>query len=363
MDGYEKLYVCTKEKEYPIYIYDTFSALTSLFYNFELTNKKVFVVTDSNVSKLYAEEFFKSISEVTSEAYSFEIGENEEYKSLDEVLKVYAFCVENKIDKTSIIIALGGGIVCDVAGYVAATLMRGLTFIQVPTTISSQVESSISGKVVVNYAGQKNIIGTHYYPKFVYINIATVTTLPRSSLIGGLLRMLRAGLAWNEKYVNFIIQNQERIKCLDPEAVSGLLYGACSIRAEIFTKAEREPRIKDVLRFGNRFAYGFESVSNYAISHDSALAIGCYASLCLSSMSGRISKEEFALVASVYKFFNIQSFVTGYSAEEVYEHMLLDKKASEYSNTFILLHKIGDAYATSTARKEEIIEALKMVIQ
>lgn len=357
------LEVNTNTAHYPIYIKDSFAGLIDAFEKADLMNRKVCVITDSNVEKIYLEEIMLILkSKIKDLTYTvFEAGENS--KTLDTISKFYKHFTEAMLDRKSVIVALGGGVCGDMAGFAAATFMRGIPFVQIPTTLLSQVDSSVGGKTGVDFMGNKNMIGAFYQPEFVYINTKTLNTLPKEQFSAGMAEAIKYGYISDREYLEMIFENKEKLKNLETKPLYDLIYGACKNKAWVVSKDEKENGLRAILNFGHTFGHAIESLSDFKLLHGECVAIGMMSALKLSMDLCNINEEELKEAEDILKFFDLPVKAEGFSCENVYKQMFYDKKTKNNIINVVLLEKVGKAYIDKERTQEQLKTAIEFVTE
>lgn len=356
------LKVKTQAKEYPIYIKNNFDELLNAFKNISLYNKKICIITDTNVEKIYIKEILDILEGNFSKIcyYSFKAGEQS--KNLDTINKFYEFLLNNQFDRQSAIIALGGGVTGDMAGFLASTYMRGIKYVQIPTTLLSQVDSSVGGKVGVDFKGNKNMIGAFYQPEFVYINTSTLKTLPSEEFSVGMAEAIKYGYIIDREYLEMIENNKNKIKDMDFNALYKLIFGACKAKAYVVSKDEKENGMREILNFGHTFGHAIETLSGFKLLHGQCVCIGMVCGLYLSLKLGNISIYDIEKACELFKFFNLPVKASEYDKYKILEQMKNDKKNKQNKINLILLSKIGEAYTDDSISDDEILNALEQII-
>lgn len=358
----EELFVKTATTQYPIYIKDSFDELIQAFKTAGLIGRKVCIIADTNTDRLYLNqirELFKN-NFTTVCSYTFEAGENS--KNLNVINEFYKCFVENSLDRKSVVVALGGGVVGDMAGFAASSYMRGITFVQIPTTLLAQVDSSVGGKVGVDFMGNKNMVGAFYQPAFVYINIKTLNTLPQNQFSAGMAETIKYGYIIDKSYLEIIQNNKQLIKKLDLEILKKIIYGACNAKAFVVSKDEKESGLREILNFGHTFGHSVESLSDFKLLHGECVAIGMVAALYLSVKKGNIDISEVKKLTNLLEYFNLPISINDFDKDAVYGQMLLDKKTANNAITLVLLKEIGKAYSEKGASRDEIYSAIDKII-
>jgi len=359
----DTLFVKTPQKEYPIYIKDNFTELEKAFKSANLIGKKACVITDNNVEKYYLNEITEITKNCFSEfsSYTFEAGEKS--KNLNTINDFYKFFTEKNLDRKSVIIALGGGVVGDMAGFAAATYMRGIKFVQIPTTLLAQVDSSVGGKTGVDFMGNKNMIGAFYQPEFVYINIKTLTTLPYNQIAAGMAEAIKYGYITDKTFLNYFKDNKEKIKELNPNEIKRVIYLSCEAKANIVSKDEKETGLREILNFGHTFGHSIESLSGFKLLHGECVAIGMTAALKLCHDRGYTDESDLQFAKELFNFFGLPTKAKDFDYNKIYKQMFADKKTKDNKLNIVLLKEIGSAYTEKNLSNEEVLNAVKYITQ
>lgn len=347
-------------KKYNIYIEQNFNNLIKFLNKDNIKCKNIAIITDNNVSNYYLKEI-ESIF-IGYNVFKYILKASEESKTLNEIYNIYEFLLNNNIDRKSLIVSLGGGVVGDIAGFVASTYMRGIKYIQIPTTLLAQVDSSIGGKTGVDFLNKKNIIGSFYNPSLVYVNINTLCTLPKEQLENGLAEVIKHAYISDKYYLEFIIHNKEKIKKQNKDILKSIIYKSCKIKANIVSVDEKEKGIREILNFGHTFGHAIETESNFKILHGQAVAIGIIASMYISYKKNLIKKEDLLNAKSLFKYFNIYN-KKSLNIENIYKNMIYDKKNENKQIKIIMLKEIGYAFSTKELEEEIIKKAIKYALE
>ena len=319
---------------------------------------KVLIFSNETVGALYFEKIKNTLVE-KDKIFYFTIKDGEKYKTIESILPVYDFMIENDFSRKSLIISLGGGVVCDMGGYVAATYMRGIEFIQVPTSLLAQVDASVGGKVAINHPNCKNMIGSFKQPYRVIIDVDFLKTLPEREFKSGMGELLKHSFLTRDKSVKeYIEQHPEQIKKLDDEVLINLV--ACSIRIKKFY-VDIDPYEKNQrasLNLGHTYAHALESYFDYeAYTHGEAVAKGVIFDLELALMRGTISKEYLEQAKNIFKLFDIDTDLVYLPFEKFIPLMRKDKKNSFNKIYTILIEEIGEVSKTEVSL-DEIFEII-----
>ncbi len=354
----KELEIKTESKTYPIVIDDSFGKLKQYIENIRAS--KVCIITDTNVAPLYLEEVTKLFGEKFEVcSHTFEAGENS--KHLDTIRDFFDVFIENHLDRKSLLIALGGGVVGDMTGFAAAVYMRGIRFIQIPTTLLAQVDSSVGGKTGVDYNGNKNMIGAFLQPELVYINTSTLSTLPYRQVAAGLAEALKYGYITDKTLIDYFKTNTDKIKALDFECISHIVYESCKCKAFVVGQDEKEQGLRAILNFGHTFGHAVESLYGFSLLHGECVAIGMCAALYYAYRQGNISKHVLDEAKEILKCLELP-VKCELSADDIFEKMTYDKKTASGRINIVSLKKPGEAYIDNSFNKELIYEAIKEII-
>ncbi|MFA4920174.1 MAG: 3-dehydroquinate synthase, partial [Thermodesulfovibrionales bacterium] len=224
---------------------------------------KAAIVSNPKVYRLYGKKVLNSIRAAGFDVISVIIPDGEKYKDISTVQKIYGELLKHRLDRKSALIALGGGVIGDITGFVASTYMRGIDYIQIPTTLLAQVDSSVGGKTGVNHKLGKNMIGTFYQPKLVWIDIDTLKTLPKRELVAGLAEVVKYGVIWDTKFFKLLEDNRDKILSLDKKVLGHILKRSCTIKAGVVSKDEKESGLRAILNYGHTIGHAIETVTEY----------------------------------------------------------------------------------------------------
>ncbi len=346
-------------KSYKILIGEKIFAECAQFI-FEKNFSKILVVTDENVLKACGEKFFSELKifEIDFEIFTIPAGENS--KTLDFAEKIFTCAIELGLDRKSLIVAFGGGVVGDLAGFVSATYLRGIDFVQVPTSLLAQVDSSVGGKTAVNHALGKNLIGAFYQPRAVFVDLATLKTLPEREIKSGLAEVIKVAAICDEKFFAYLENNAEKILNCEVEVLEKIIKRSCEIKAEIVSLDEHENNLRFILNFGHTIAHAVEVETNYKkYRHGEAVAIGMIGAAILS----KISDAEILRLTNLIKKFNLPVKAENCSVEKIYLATLRDKKNLHGKINWILLKKIGETKISTEISELEIKNCLKKILR
>jgi 3-dehydroquinate synthase len=347
---------------YPIIFDRDFTGLSIALSELNLQNRRFMIISDSNIGKLYLKECIDILRPVAKSVNSitFEAGENS--KNLDTVKFIYSSLIEHKFDRNDIIFALGGGVTGDLAGFVAATYLRGIDFIQLPTSLLAMADSSIGGKTGVDFLAYKNMVGAFHQPKLVYMNLSTLNTLPEREFNSGMSEIIKHGLIKDAEYYRWLCMNKDSIKALNYEALKQMVIRSCTIKKDVVEADPKEQGERALLNFGHTIGHAIEKLLEFKMLHGECVAVGMVASAYISKKRAYISDELLDDIISSIKEYNLPVSVSGISAEKIYAVTKLDKKMDSDKIKFILLKKIGSAYINTTVSKEEMLEAIDFIL-
>ncbi|MCR5430356.1 MAG: 3-dehydroquinate synthase [Eubacterium sp.] len=329
------------EHAYDIIFSDDFKRLRDELLKYNIENKRICIVTDSNVAPLYANEV-KSLVDLTCKqclVVQFKAGELS--KKQETINKIYDVLVKKKFDRKDLLIALGGGVVGDITGFVAATYMRGIDYIQVPTTLLAQVDSSIGGKTGIDYKGYKNIIGAFKMPKLVYINLSTLKTLPERDFNAGMGEVIKYGLIMADDFYEYINQNVAKIKSRDLETLSNIVYMCCRLKKIIVEDDPYEKNVRKILNLGHTFGHAIEKCKGFEYLHGECVSLGIVAAAYISYKIKQIDSNTFNSIKNTLASFSLPIAVSGINPSEILKEILNDKKMHSGCITFIVLKRIG----------------------
>lgn len=354
----KELFIETPMIKYPIYVNNTFEQLPLAFEKAGLKGRKLCIITESNVEKLYLEEITNILSpEYEVCFYSFKAGEKS--KNLDTISDFYDYFVEQRLDRKSVLVALGGGVTGDMTGFAAATYMRGIPFVQIPTTLLAQVDSSVGGKTGVDFKGNKNMVGAFYQPHFVYINSKTLNTLPSREYSAGIAEAVKYGYIINKDFLEFCFDNKQALKELNEQAVEQLIYTSCQAKAYVVGQDEKEKGLREILNFGHTFGHSIETLSGFKLLHGECVAIGMVCALYLTMLMGKAEKSDVERLEDILSYFDLPIRAEEFDTQEIYNQMFYDKKTKNGVLNIVLLEKIGQAYTENKLDEALIKKAIK----
>lgn len=347
---------------YDIVMTDSFQELPQELEAFSVSEKKLCIITDSNVGKIYAEEVAEMLKPHCREVHVFLFPAGEENKHLNTVQDAYRFLITNRFDRKDMLIALGGGVVGDLTGYTAATYLRGVDFIQIPTTLLSQVDSSIGGKTGVDFDQYKNMVGAFHMPCLVYMNLSVLNTLDDRQYACGMAEILKHGLIKNASYYEWLITNFEEIEDRKPDIIEDMIYESCLVKKAVVEKDPTEKGERALLNFGHTLGHAIEKYKNFSMLHGECVALGCVTAAYISWKREMLSDEEFYEIRDMFVPFSLPISVSDINPQEIIALTKADKKMEHGKIKFILLKKIGKAVIDNTVTEEEMQAALQEIL-
>lgn len=350
------------ERAYPIHIGQNILAQLPAMIDAVDIKGNIALVTDSTVNELYGETVENILAEAGYTVQRCIMPAGESNKRLPQVEAFIGDFLQGGLDRASLVVALGGGVVGDTAGYAAASFMRGIPFIQIPTTIVAQVDSSVGGKTGVNHALGKNIIGAFHQPQGVLIDMTLLRSLPPRELRAGLSEVIKHGIIADEALFQHMEDNVEAILACDLEALTLPVKRSCEIKAAIVAADEKEHGTRANLNYGHTFGHGIEAVTHYTkFLHGEAIAIGMCAAGALSHQLGLVDSAFLERQKACFSAYGLPTSWDDMPVEEVLEAMKHDKKARAGTLKFVLADKIGHVIHRSDITEDQTRRALEAV--
>ena len=344
-------------------VFDTsFDGLSDSVVELGFNGRKIAVITDSNVKPLYGDEVASILKSVSDKVFIYEIPAGENNKNLSEINKIYSFLIKNHFDRHDLLVALGGGVVGDMTGFTAATYLRGISFIQIPTTLLAQTDSSIGGKTGVDFDGYKNMIGAFHMPSLVYTNISTLNTLSDRQFASGFAEVMKHGLIKDQNFYTWLIENMYEISDKDQDVTLEMIRRSCEIKKAVVEKDPTEKGDRALLNFGHTIGHAIEKAKNFELLHGECVALGCVAAAFMSWKKELISMEEYYEIRDMFVPFNLPISIEDIDPEEVIRLTKSDKKSDSNKIRFVLLKGIGKAFISTDVSDEEMKKALDEII-
>lgn len=348
----------------PIYdiVYEhDFMRLAEELAAFDIENKKLCIITDSKVNGLYTDEVCEVLKDKCKKLVVYTFPNGEQSKNLDTVKSIYEFLIQNKFDRKDMLLALGGGVVGDMVGFTAATYLRGVDFVQIPTTLLAQVDSSIGGKTGVDFDQYKNMVGAFYMPKLIYMNISTIKTLDDRQYYSGMAEVMKYGLIKSAGFYEWIIENMYEIHERQPETLEELVLKSCTIKKLVVEKDPTEKGERALLNFGHTIGHAIEKYKNFELMHGECVALGCVAAAYISWKRDLLTKDEYYEIRDMFVPFNLPISIENIEPEEILTLTASDKKMEGGHIKFVLLKKVGKAVIDTTVTKDEIMAGINEI--
>jgi 3-dehydroquinate synthase len=334
--------------------------------------QEIVIVADPLAWELHGNELRKGLKDENFKVAVLTVPRGERYKNLRSAVKLYDKLVQIKAHRDCTVIAFGGGVIGDLAGFVAATYMRGVNLIQVPTTLLAQVDSSVGGKTGVNHPKGKNLIGVFYQPRLVFIDVKTLTTLPEHELKTGLAEVVKYGVIADEAFFKFLETNAQHLTTQafkSEETLKAALKvweriveESCKIKAQVVSRDEREASLRMILNFGHTVGHAIETVTKYTVyNHGEAVAVGMVAAARLSHSLGIFDAREVERLIALLQKLKLPIAVDKLSSRKTFNSLFIDKKVKEAKLHFVLPEKIGKVVVKADIPAIKIKRALKSI--
>jgi len=312
-----------------------------------LAQKRVMVVTNTTVAPLYLARLTATLDAGGVAATQVILPDGEAYKNWETLNLIFDALLTQRAERKTTLIALGGGVIGDMTGFAAASYQRGVPFIQIPTTLLSQVDSSVGGKTGINHPLGKNMIGAFYQPKVVLADTDTLKTLPPRELSAGLAEVIKYGLIWDAEFLAWLEANMDKLRALDPAAITHAIHRSCEIKAQVVGEDEREGGIRAILNLGHTFGHAIETGMGYGNwLHGEAVAAGMVMAAQTSQRMGWISEADVVRTRALIRAAGLPDVAPDLGVDTYLEYMGHDKKVEGGKMRFVLLKKLGEAVIT-----------------
>ena len=347
------------DRSYPIYIGTGLLAESDLLTR-HIQGKSALIVSNSTVAPLYLNPVERSLDAAAVRHDKIILDDGEQYKTLDSVNRIIDVLLRQRHDRRSTVIALGGGVIGDIGGFAASIYQRGVNFIQMPTTLLSQVDSSVGGKTGVNHALGKNMIGAFYQPQCVLADIDSLNTLPARELSAGLAEVIKYGLIYDADFFAWLEANIDGLVRVDPDLLAQAVLVSCEIKARVVEQDERESGIRAILNLGHTFGHAIETVMGYGNwLHGEAVAAGMMMAIDLSIREGLIDESIRQRSADLLRRAGLPvEPPDGISVEQYLDVMAIDKKTLDGNIRLVLLRALGEAFITADYSPDKLRQTL-----
>lgn len=355
----QTLDVALGERAYPIHIGEQLLGRADLILP-HLAQKQAAIVTNTTVAPLYLDSLRRSLEAAGVKIVPIILPDGETYKNGETLNQIYDALLTHRCERKTTLIALGGGVIGDLTGYAAATYLRGVPFIQVPTTLLAQVDSSVGGKTGINHPLGKNMIGAFYQPRLVLADTMTLNTLPDRELSAGLAEVIKYGLIGDLPFFEWLEQNMEKLLARDSAALAYAIHRSCTDKARVVAADEREGGIRALLNLGHTFGHAIESGMGYGVwLHGEAVAAGTVLAADLSRRLGWLSESDVARTRTLFERAGLPVAAPALGVEKYLDLMGLDKKVEDGKMRFVLLRAIGDGVVSGEVPPALLRETLR----
>ncbi len=364
---------------YPIYVEHNYDGLGRIFESLNLSKGKALIVTDTNIGPHYAKCIEQIARRFILVVKTITIPAGEAYKNLDTVHTIYKTLIEEKFDRNDVLLALGGGVIGDMTGFTAATYLRGIRFIQLPTSLLAMVDSSIGGKTGVDFQAYKNMVGAFYQPYAVYMNIETLHTLPEREFYSGFGEIIKHGLIKDREYYDWLHENASEILGKNKELLEETIYRSLLVKKQVVEHDPYEKGERALLNFGHTIGHSIEKLMNFSLLHGECVSLGIVSASYLSMLLEHISKQQYEEILATLESFHLPIKLETFDlsklekpletnteknleAAKVVAATKNDKKMDSGKIKFILLKEIGNAYINRELSDEQIMLATQEVL-
>ncbi len=358
----QTLTVALGERSYPIHIGPGLLGRAELIVP-HLAQPRVAIVTNTTVAPLYLERLRGVLEAAGVGVLPIVLPDGEQYKNWETLNRIFDALLEHRAERKTTLIALGGGVIGDLTGFAAACYLRGVPFIQVPTTLLAQVDSSVGGKTGINHPLGKNMIGAFYQPRLVLADTDTLNTLPDRELSAGLAEVIKYGLIRDLPFLEWLEANMERLVARDAQALTHAIYHSCRNKAEVVAADERERGQRALLNLGHTFGHAIEAGMGYGNwLHGEAVAAGTLLAAELSRRMGLISEADVARTAALFRRAGLPTQAPALGVETYLDYMGVDKKVEAGRMRFVLLERLGEAFVTAEVPEAALQATLREAV-
>lgn len=347
---------------YDIIFRQDFNDLVSCLEQLNIQNRRICIVTETNVASYYLDTVQNLIAPHCMKCISFVFPEGEASKNLDTVRALYEHLILAQFDRNDLLVALGGGVVGDLTGYTAATYLRGIDFVQIPTSLLAQVDSSIGGKTGVDFDAYKNMVGAFHQPRLVYMNLSTLRTLTERQFHSGLGEIIKHGLIKDAEYYHWIHKHFNEINNRDMDVILEMVVRSCNIKRLVVENDPTEKGDRALLNYGHTLGHAIEKIMDFRLLHGECVAIGCILASIISKNKGLLTAEEVTDITKSFQTFGFQPLPKEIAIPEIIKATKNDKKMKAGKIKFILLNRIGEAYIDSDVSDQDMENAIQELL-
>jgi len=346
------------DRSYPIHIGPGLLSQPDLIVP-HLLQKRVMVVTNTTVAPLYLAQLTATLESAGVKVAKVVLPDGEAYKNWETLNLIFDALLTDRAERKTTLVALGGGVIGDMTGFAAACYQRGVPFVQIPTTLLSQVDSSVGGKTGINHPLGKNMIGAFYQPKVVLADTDTLKTLPARELSAGLAEVIKYGLIWDAEFLAWLEANMDKLRALDADAIAHAIYRSCEIKAQVVGEDEREGGIRAILNLGHTFGHAIESGMGYGNwLHGEAVAAGMVMATQTSQRMGWLTEADVERSRALIRAAGLPDVAPDLGVDTYLEYMGHDKKVEGGRMRFVLLKKLGEAVITGDVPRDVLTAVL-----
>lgn len=346
------------ERSYPIVIGQNLLSNSEPLARY-LKNKNILIVTNETIAPLYLEKVQAMLSDFVCVTPVI-LPDGEQYKTLSQMDSIFTSLLQQNLGRDTVLIALGGGVIGDIAGFAAASYQRGIDFIQFPTTLLSQVDSSVGGKTAVNHPLGKNMIGAFYQPKYVLIDTDCLNTLPKREFAAGMAEVIKYGIIWDGELFSWLENNVDALKALDTQALEYVIGRCCEIKADVVEKDETEQAVRALLNLGHTFGHAIEAEMGYGVwLHGEAVSAGTVLAAITSYKLGLVDESIVCRITALFSAFDLPITAPDtMNFEQFIKHMRRDKKVLKGILRLVLPEGLGQAGIYSDVTDELLQEVI-----
>ncbi|MDH3267411.1 MAG: 3-dehydroquinate synthase [Ignavibacteria bacterium] len=350
----------TITKNYPVYIGNNVFKSLPEFISKNNLPKRVFVILDKNVEQIYGPSIKKVIKKFAVKQFYLTLASSEKIKSFNSANQIFSKLSEEGFGRDTLLVAIGGGTIGDLAGFISSTYMRGVSLIHIPTTLLSAVDSSIGGKTGINFQDAKNLIGTFYHPEMVLIDTIFLKSLPEKELISGFGEVIKYSFLTDKKFYSVLLSDYKLLMKKDFDFLKKIIYESIKIKSAVVSKDEKEVTgLRKILNFGHTFAHAYESGSSYKLSHGKAVIAGIVSALILSFEKKIIEQSQLNYMLQLPMKFQSTVNIKRMNSEAIYNLMAHDKKNRDGKIQFVLIKNFGEILVDVSVDKKSILKSLE----
>ncbi len=354
-----KVKLSLENKSYDIFVGNSILKELPKKINSNKLKRNFFIVVDESVERFHKDYINAVISQLNGRAFVYILKSGENSKSYKELNKIYSALLENNFGRDSLLIGIGGGVTGDLSGYAAATYMRGIQLIHIPTTLLADVDSAIGGKTGINFETKKNIVGAFYQPKFVLIDSHFLNSLPEEEFKSGMGEIIKNAFLSGPDLFDYLSKNMKKIFLHDEKVIRKIISESVKIKASVVSQDERESGLRKILNLGHTFAHAIETDLNFRIKHGEAVVAGIICALFLSNKVGLLDKNQLDKFLTLPLKINLPDSLKKLNIKRMYEAMKVDKKNRGDNIKFVLVSDLGKILIDVSASRKDVFESIE----